>query len=83
MDQGKSAFDENGVMQLNTGVFNGYYYVDGQIAYGAGLIEWNGDIYYVRSDGQVATGEYWPTTLNGILPAGKYTFDETGKLITE
>lgn len=83
MDQGKYAFDENGVMQLNTGVINGYYYVDGQIAYGAGLIEWNGDIYYVRSNGQVATGEYWPTTLNGILPAGKYTFDEDGKLITD
>lgn len=87
----KYTFDENGVMQNPafeaeddvTGVVNGYYYVNGEIAYGAGLIEWEGDIYYVRSNGQVATGEYWPTTLNGLLPEGKYNFGEDGKLITE
>ncbi len=81
-------FDENGVMlnvelkdkSLN-GVVDGYYYVDGQVQYGAGPIVWEGDIYYVRSTGEVATGKYWTTTANDILPSGKYTFDETGKLV--
>ncbi len=81
-------FDANGVMQLTTGIVEEndalYYYVDGQIAAGAGLVELDdGSIIYVRSNGQLATGEYWPTTLNGVLPAGKYTFGEDGKLVTE
>jgi len=82
------AFDANGVMQnveikdtsLN-GVVNGYYYVDGQPQCGAGPIEWNGNIYYVRSNGQVATGTYWTTAYNELLPAGKHEFDADGKLI--
>ncbi len=84
------AFDENGVMldvetkdtSLN-GVVDGYYYVDGQIQYGAGPIVWEGDVYYVRTNGQVATGNYWTTVANDVLPSGKYEFDETGKLIKE
>jgi glucan-binding YG repeat protein len=84
------AFDKNGVMQdvemsdsnLN-GVVDGFYYVDGQIKYGAGPIVWNGDIYYVRSNGMVATDKYWTTTQNEILPSGQYVFDENGKLIQD
>ena len=81
-------FDATGAMQdvefKNTdlnGVVDGYYYVNGQIQYGAGPIEWNENVYYVRSNGQVATGKYWTTASNDILPSGIYVFDETGKLI--
>ena len=84
------AFDKNGVMQdvemsdsNLSGVVDGFYYVDGQIKYGAGPIVWNGDIYYVRSNGMVATGKYWTTTQNEILPSGQYVFDENGKLIQD
>jgi len=83
-------FDENGVMIEPeskeadlTGVVDGYYFINGEIQYGVGPIIWEGNIYYVRSNGMVATGKYWTTTSNEILPSGRYTFDETGKLITE
>ncbi|MBR6740977.1 MAG: hypothetical protein IKM04_07935 [Clostridia bacterium] len=78
---GKMLIDE--LPAYHDGVVNGYYYVDGVIQYGAGPIVWNGDVYYVRSNGQVATGAYWTTTSNEILPSGRYTFDPTGKLITD
>ena len=81
-------FDVNGVMQnpefavnAKEGVVDGYYYENGKIVYGAGLIEWNGDYYYVRSNGQVATGEYWITTTNDLKPQGKYNFGTDGKMI--
>ena len=86
---GNYYFDENGYMvnpntNLYNGVVNGYYYVDGKVAYGAGLIEWNDDIYYVRSNGQVAIGEYYITTTNdleGYTFGQKLVFDENGKLL--
>jgi len=83
-------FDKDGVMQdvvyskseVLNGVVDGYYYEDGKIAYGAGLVELDdGSIIYVRSNGKLATGIYWPTTLNGVLPAGKYDFGTDGILV--
>ena len=83
----KLVFDENGkLLPVKNGVVDGYYYVNGSIAYGAGLIEWKGDIYYVRSNGQVATGEYYITTTNdleGYTFGQKLVFDEGGALIIE
>ena len=73
-DQKNGIVEEDGVL---------YYYENGNIVYGAGLTEIDGDIYYVRSNGQVATGEYWITNTNGLLEAGKYNFGTDGKLITE
>jgi hypothetical protein len=47
-----------------------------------GQIEIDGDIYYVRSNYQLATGRYYVGgKTNGLLPAGYYTFDSDGKLI--
>ena len=64
-------------------VINGYYYVGGKIAYGAGVVKMedeNGVFYiYVKSNGQLATGKYWPTTLNGELAAGEYDWGTDGK----
>ncbi len=85
-------FDSNGVMQnvvfdkdeAVNGVVDGYYYENGKVVCGAGLVELSdGSIIYVRSNGQLATGIYWPTTLNGILPAGKYDFGTDGRLVIE
>ena len=68
--------------EVLNGVVDGYYYEDGKIAYGAGLVELDdGSIIYVRSNGKLATGIYWPTTLNGVLPAGKYDFGTDGILV--
>ena len=50
---------------------------------GAGLIQLNGDYYYVKtSTGEVVHGKsYWVTATNGLLPVGQYAFDENGKMI--
>lgn len=70
---------KNGIVNEN-GVL--YYYVDGVRAYCAGLIIIDGDYYYVRSNAQLATGKYWTTNHNDLLPAALYEFDtETGKML--
>ena len=88
MTEGAYAFDESGKMIIGAteknGIFaeNGsmYYYKDGQVTY-AGLIEIYGDYYYVRSNGEVVHGQtYWISWTHGIMDAGYYTFDESGKL---
>ena len=84
---GRYSFDENGYMiepetTVKNGVVEGKYYVDGKVAYGAGLIKIGEDVYYVRSNGEVATGEYYITNTNGLegYTAGqKLTFGEDGK----
>ncbi len=71
---------KNGII-LENGLY--YYYVDGEIQYAAGLVEVNGDYYYIRSGGFAATGAYWCTNTNGITQEGLYTFGEDGKMIDE
>jgi glucan-binding YG repeat protein len=84
------AFDADGKM-LNapgksdvaedfTGIKDGYYYKNGAITY-AGLIEIDGNYYYVRTNGQVATGRYWITKTNNLMKAGSYQFDDNGVML--
>ena len=90
LDEGIYKFDEQGRIVFPEEVKNGivaengslYYYVDGKLT-GAGLIQIEGNYYYVKtSNGEVVHGRnYWITTNNGLLPVDKYTFDEDGKLI--
>ena len=48
----------------------------------AGLIETDGDYYYVRTSGEVVHGRsYWITKTNGLMPEGSYPFDEDGKML--
>ena len=61
-----------------TGIKDGYFYVEDKIAYNAGLKQYNGGYIYVRSNGQIATGKYWITNHNGLLPEGFYDFGEDG-----
>ena len=70
---------KNGIVSENGSL---YYYENG-VKTGAGLIRINGDYYYVRtSNCEVVHGRtYWVTDTNGLLPAGSYAFDETGKMI--
>ena len=70
---------KNGIVDVN-GIL--YYYVDGAIAYCAGLIEIEENTYiYVRSNGQLAIGVYWPTVTNDLLPQGQYDFGADGRLV--
>lgn len=89
MDEGTYAFDaegkliqgatdKNGIVKDDDGVLR--YYVNGKVTY-VGLIEIDGDFYYVRSNGEVVTNcVYWITWTHGLKEAGYYTFDENGKL---
>ena len=74
----QGATDKNGIVKDDDGVLR--YYVNGKVTY-VGLIEINGDFYYVRSNGEVVTDcVYWITWTHGLKEAGYYTFDESGKL---
>ena len=71
---------DNGIVEMNGGY---YYFVDGKLAKAAGVVKMsdeNGTYYiYVKSNGQLATGIYWPTNLNGELERGAYNWGEDGK----
>lgn len=63
---------------------NLYYYIEGVKQNGAGVVEMTddaGETYYiyVRSNGQLATGIYWPTTRNDLLERGAYDWGTDGK----
>ena len=74
----QGATDKNGIVKDDDGVL--LYYVNGKVTY-VGLIEIDGDFYYVRSNGEVVTDcVYWITWTHGLKEAGYYTFDENGKL---
>ncbi len=69
---------KNGIVSENDGL---YYYVNGKLTY-AGLIQIDGEYYYVRSSGEVVRDTtYYITWTHGLLDAGYYNFDETGKMI--
>ena len=66
---------------LNPAYIN--FYVSGIRVYEEGLYEFEGDYYYVRSNGLLIT---WGTYVseekaNGLLPAGEYKFGADGKMI--
>ena len=74
----QGATDKNGIVKDDDGVLR--YYVNGKVTY-VGLIEIDGDFYYVHSNGEVVTDcVYWITWTHGLKEAGYYTFDENGKL---
>ncbi len=75
--------NENGKLDIS-GIFNGYYYKDGMIIKGAGIVISKGSIYFVRTDGSVFTSgklDVKTAKTNGLIEAGTYSFDDTGKLI--
>ena len=84
------SFDENGRMIIDTpdpskdGIVNEngelYYYANG-VRFYAGLIQIDGDYYYVNSSCKVVTNQrYWVSKTNDLLPAGFYNFDVDGKM---
>jgi hypothetical protein len=72
-------FDETGAL-VRTGVYDGYYYKDGKLVPYAGMVEVDGDVYYVVANGAVKTGRYAPVTLNGFAK-GNYYFGADGKAL--
>ncbi len=89
LDEGTYEFDEDGRIVLKDPNKNGiiaengslYYYVEGNLTY-AGLIEIDGDYYYVRSNCEVVHGQtYYVSYTRGLKEAGYYTFDDDGRMI--
>ena len=77
--------DPNPDPEVKNGIVNEdgelYYYVDGVKTY-AGLIQIDGDYYYVNSYCKVVTNQrYWISKTNNLLPATFYTFDADGKML--
>ena len=52
--------------------------------HGAGLIQIDGDYYYVKSSGELVVGSsYFVSNTNDLMPRGTYTFGDDGKMIIE
>ena len=70
--------------KLMSGVFEtdkGLIYYDKGITGTHGLIEWNGDYYYVYWDGVVKTGKQYVSKTYCDLPVGNYEFGADGKML--
>ena len=80
---GNYVFDADGRMVKKNGVVDGYYYENGQVVGGKGLIKFEGDYYFVVYSGKIAvntTKAVQPPQTNGLLDSGYYYFGEDGKL---
>ena len=73
-------FDESGAM-AGTGVFEGYYYKNGKATPYAGMIEFEGDYYYIIDNATCRKNQrFAPVTCNGF-PKGNYYFGADGKAL--
>ena len=73
--------EKNGIMEVD-GKY--YYYIDGKKQANTGvqkLTDENGKEFYiyVRSNGELATGDYWPTNRNDLLDRGCYDWGTDGR----
>ena len=92
LPQGKYHFDADGkltgsVAPLKNGIYEEdgslYYYRNGERTY-AGLIQIDGDYYYVRSTCEVVHDRsYYVYWTHGLMPEGYYNFDSAGRMILD
>lgn len=85
MNSGTYEFGADGKMILKNGIVDGYYYVDNAVVKGVGLVQVDGDYYYIKGDGACYVGTFYVTAekANGLVEPGVYVFGEDGKMITE
>ena len=90
MEKGTYHFGEDGKMVVpepdtRTGLFE----EDGELVYyengvrtHAGLIQWEGNYYYIKSDGTaVRDMDYFVSNTNDLLPRGTYHFNADGTMV--
>lgn len=85
-EDGFYMFDDDGKLTTNKfAIWNttGEVYIRDGRPYAAGVVEVDGDIYYIRSSCKKATGVYNvpENKTNGLITAGVHTFGDDGKLI--
>ena len=87
---GTYTFDAQGKMVIRDGLVGNVYYENNQPVPYKGLIEVDGNFYYVGDAGKIlANGRYYIKTTNGYkydgeaIKAGTYTFDADGKMNIE
>ena len=81
---GRYDFDEDRRLVAKNGIVGNYYYENNVIAKGKGLVEIDGDYYYVKQSGAISKNSsvfIGSAKANDLLPAGRYEFDENGKMI--
>ncbi|MBP3372443.1 MAG: hypothetical protein J6L88_07950, partial [Clostridia bacterium] len=80
---GNYEFDEEGrMLQGIVSKSDGnYYYVNGKIAAGSGLMKIDGYYYFVASNGKCATGTYYAWATSCDLPCSTYEFGADGKML--
>ena len=86
LPEGTYRFDEEGKAILTTELVEEdgekHYYVNGMLGKDAGLIQFNGDYYYIDEEGTAVTDSKVDVVkTNGLLPEGTYRFDEEGKAV--
>ena len=67
----------NGLLVTEDGTF----YLENGYAKYKGLMLIDGDYYYFNSSRKAVVGSYYVEKTNGLLDAGTYMFDETGKMV--
>ena len=82
---GRYAFDSEGKMILRNGPSGDYFYENGVQVKKVGVVEYEGNYYYIGAGYKVAKDcEYYfaANLLEGTnLPVGRYAFDSEGKMI--
>ena len=83
---GSYRFGADGKMNLNTEVASVdgtlYYFKNGLKTAGAGLVEYNGDYYYIDGAAKAVTNQvYWVSKTNGLMAVGSYRFGADGKML--
>ena len=83
---GSYDFDSEGKMIRKDGVIDGYYYENGSLVKGKGLVKIGNDLYFVKQNGAVFVGSglyVSEAKANGLMAPGSYDFDENGKMIVK
>ncbi|MBO5109225.1 MAG: hypothetical protein J6D21_00770, partial [Clostridia bacterium] len=82
---GKMIVPEEEEPDTFTGIREDYYYEDGKIFVGGkGMVEFEGNLYYVLYSGKIAKGQIRVVTeayANGLVTPDSYEFDADGKMI--
>ena len=91
VQKGTYVFDESGKMIIKNGFVDGYYYENNKPVPYKGLIEVDGEYYYIADHGKaVASKVHYVLNTNGLtwqdgsaIKKGNYEFGEDGKMIVQ